>query len=89
MELMKLNEAEDIEPVPLFPVSLCEDNKQSLSPSICKDRNSHHKHVQYISMYSDYSWMINKHANTPVELCRFFLFWGSPLKQPFWDVLLH
>lgn len=36
MELMKLNEAEDIELVPLSPMSLCEDNKQSLSPSICK-----------------------------------------------------
>lgn len=49
MELMKLNEAEDIELVPLFPESLCEDNKQSLSLSIWKDKNSHQEHVQCIS----------------------------------------
>jgi len=49
MELMKLNEADDIELVPLFPVSLSEDNKQSLSSSIWKDKNSHQEHVQFTS----------------------------------------
>lgn len=86
MELMKLNEAEDIELVPLFLVSLCEDNKQSLSLSIWKDKNPHQEHVQCISDIYNYSWVSN--VQTHLLNCASFLsFVVFHLKQSLWDVL--